>query len=117
MQTTSVIPPPLHPYPLARLILTLVCCLSLLLFFYLLLSVLGMVLAAIEYPFVAADYFNTPSSFMPRVAFYIPLSVISLLEAQTVNGGVYLAIGTVAYLLAIRDDFKKQQSASMGRAA
>ncbi|KAF9352674.1 hypothetical protein BGX34_012025 [Mortierella sp. NVP85] len=82
-----------------------------------LLIVLGMILAAIEYPFVAADYFKTPSSFMPRVAFYIPLSVFSLLEAQTVNGGVYLAIGTVAYLLAIRDDFKKQHSASMGRVA
>ncbi|KAG0211727.1 hypothetical protein BGX28_007489 [Mortierella sp. GBA30] len=76
------------------------------------LTVLGIIVALIEYPLVSKDYFNSPSSFMPKVAFFIPVSVLSLLEAQTVNGGVYLAIGTVAYLMAIRADFLKQQTAS-----
>lgn len=79
------------------------------------LIVLGMILAAVEWPFVAADYFNSSKSYMPRVLFYIPLAVLALLEAQTVNGAVYLAIGTVAYLLAIRDDFRKQSSTSANR--
>ncbi|KAI1301021.1 hypothetical protein EDD11_005857 [Mortierella claussenii] len=79
------------------------------------LIVLGMIVAAIEYPFVAPEYFNSSSSFMPKVAFFIPVSVLSLLEAQTVNGGVYLAIGTVAYLMAMRTDFHKQQAATWGR--
>ncbi|KAF9986745.1 hypothetical protein BGZ65_006385 [Modicella reniformis] len=78
-------------------------------------SVLGMVLAAMEYPFVAVDYFNSSKSLMPRVIFYIPLTVLALLEAQTVNGGVYLAIGTIAYLMAIRVNFKKQQSTAPGQ--
>ncbi|KAG0302616.1 hypothetical protein BGZ98_007359 [Dissophora globulifera] len=78
---------------------------------------LGILVAVIEYPLVLPDYFNSASSFMPKVAFYIPLAVMSLLEAQTVNGGVYLAIGTVAYLMAIRADFMKQQTASWGRLA
>ncbi|KAF9931139.1 hypothetical protein BGZ67_005463 [Mortierella alpina] len=75
------------------------------------LTVLGIVVAVIEYPLVKADFFNSPSSYMPKVAFFIPVSVLALLEAQTVNGGAYLAIGTVAYLMAIRADFLKQQSA------
>lgn len=74
-------------------------------------SALGIIVAVIEYPLVKADFFNSPSSYMPKVAFFIPVSVLALLEAQTVNGGVYLAIGTVAYLMAIRADFLKQQSA------
>ncbi|KAF8924710.1 hypothetical protein EDD21DRAFT_19689 [Dissophora ornata] len=79
------------------------------------LIVLGMIIAAVEYPFVVPEYFSSSRSFMPRVACYIPLAVMALLEAQTVNGGLYLSIGTVAYLLAIRDDFRKQQAASWGR--
>ncbi|KAF9897678.1 hypothetical protein BX616_005172, partial [Lobosporangium transversale] len=85
----------------------------------LILIVLGMILAAIEYPVVAVDYFNSPRSFMPKVAFFIPLTVMSLLEAQTVNGSIYLGIGTLAYLMAIRDDFRKQhqQAINGGRMA
>ncbi|KAG0086486.1 hypothetical protein BGZ92_008097 [Podila epicladia] len=76
---------------------------------------LGLVVVAIECPLVGKDYFNSSNSYMPRVALYIPLSVMSLLVGQTVHGGVYLAIGTVAYLCAIRDDFIKQQKASFGQ--
>ncbi|KAG0366605.1 hypothetical protein BGZ54_005112 [Gamsiella multidivaricata] len=76
---------------------------------------LGMALAAIEYPLVMPEYLSSSSAFMPKVAFYIPLAVLALLEAQTVNGGVYLAIGTVAYLMAIRADFMKQQATSSSR--
>ncbi|KAG0342473.1 hypothetical protein BG004_005673 [Podila humilis] len=82
-----------------------------------LLIILGMILVAIEYPLVAKDYFNSPNSYMPRVAFYIPLSVLAMLVAQTMNGAAYLAIGTIAYLLAIRDDFIKQQKAAWGAGA
>lgn len=72
-------------------------------------------IVVIEYPLVAKDYLNSSDSFMPRVAFYIPLCVLALLEAQTVNGGVYLAIGTVGYLKAIRADFLKHQQSAWGR--
>ncbi|KAG0296800.1 hypothetical protein BGZ97_004444, partial [Linnemannia gamsii] len=65
-----------------------------------------------EYPLVMTDYFNGPRSYMPKVAFYIPVAVLSMLEAQTINGGVYLAIGTVAYMMAVRADFLKQASSS-----
>ena len=72
-------------------------------------------IVAIEYPLVAKDYFNSSDSYMARVAFYIPLCVMSLMEAQTVNGGLYLAIGTVAYMKAIRVDFLKHHQSSYGR--
>ncbi|KAF9196341.1 hypothetical protein BGZ50_000743 [Haplosporangium sp. Z 11] len=81
------------------------------------LTVLGLIIAIVEYPLVGKDYFSSSNSFMPRVAFYIPFCALSLLEAQTVNGAVYLAIGTVAYLMAIRADFMKQQASSWGRMA
>lgn len=70
-----------------------------------------------EYPLIMTDYFNGPRSYMPKVAFYIPVAVLSMLEAQTINGGVYLAIGTVAYMMAVRADFLKQASSagSFGR--
>ncbi|KAF9101869.1 hypothetical protein BGX27_011291 [Mortierella sp. AM989] len=80
-------------------------------------SVLGIIIAIIECPLVAKDYFNSSSAYMPKVAFYIPVSVLALLEAQTVNGGAYLAIATIGYLMAIRADFKKQQQTSCGRMA
>ncbi|KAF8951923.1 hypothetical protein BGZ52_009068 [Haplosporangium bisporale] len=76
---------------------------------------LGLVVVVVECPLVGKDYFNSSSSYMPRIALYIPLSVMSMLVGQTVHGGVYLAIGTIAYLLAIRDDFIKQQKASFGQ--
>ena len=76
---------------------------------------LGLIIVVIECPLVARDYFNSSDSYMPRVAFYIPLCVLALLEAQTVNGGIYLAIGTVAYLQAIRADFLKHQQSAWGR--
>ncbi|KAF9359186.1 hypothetical protein BGX26_012961 [Mortierella sp. AD094] len=81
------------------------------------LILLGLIVAAIEYPIFAKDYLNSSRSYMPKVAFYIPVSVLSLLEAQSVNGGVYLAIATVGYLMAIRADFRKQQQSSWGRMA
>ncbi|KAG0273898.1 hypothetical protein BGZ95_010288 [Linnemannia exigua] len=76
------------------------------------LVVLGIMIWVMEYPLILSDYFNGPSSYMPKVAFYIPVAVLSLLEAQTLNGGVYLAIGTIAYMMAVRADFLKQASAS-----
>ncbi|KAG0042556.1 hypothetical protein BGZ83_000332 [Gryganskiella cystojenkinii] len=79
------------------------------------LIILGLMVVAIEYPLVAKSYFNSQDSYMFRVAFYIPLCVLSILEAQTVNGGVYLAIGTVAYMKAIRVDFLKHNQSSYGR--
>ncbi|KAG0266730.1 hypothetical protein BG011_001189 [Mortierella polycephala] len=79
--------------------------------------VLGLIIAAVEYPLVSKDYFNSSNSIMPRIAFYIPFCVLALLEAQTVNGGAYLAIGIIAYLMAIRAEFRKQQTSSWGRMA
>ncbi|KAF9382084.1 hypothetical protein CPB97_007359 [Podila verticillata] len=79
------------------------------------LIVLGLVVVVVEYPLVGKDYFSSSSSYMPRIALYIPLSVMAMLVGQTVHGGIYLAIGTVAYLLAVRDDFIKQQKASFGQ--
>ncbi|KAF9174673.1 hypothetical protein BGX21_000414 [Mortierella sp. AD011] len=78
---------------------------------------LGLIVAAIEYPLFATDYLNSPRAYMPKVAFFIPVSVLSLLESQTVNGAVYLAIATIGYMMAIRADFKKQQQTSWGRMA
>ncbi|KAG0378879.1 hypothetical protein BGX24_002543 [Mortierella sp. AD032] len=76
------------------------------------LGVLGIMVWVMEYPLILSDYFNGPRSYMPKVAFYIPVAVLSLLEAQSLNGGVYLAIGTIAYMMAVRADFLKQASAS-----
>ncbi|KAF8957364.1 hypothetical protein BGZ46_002206 [Entomortierella lignicola] len=80
-------------------------------------AVLGLVVAIMEYPLIAQDYLNSPNSYLPKVVLYILFSVLALLEAQTVNGGVYLAIATVGYLMAIRADFQKQQQTSFGRMA
>ncbi|KAF9425015.1 hypothetical protein BGZ76_003449 [Entomortierella beljakovae] len=83
----------------------------------LILIILGLMVTAVEYPMFKKDFFNSPSAFMPKVAFFIPVFVVCLLEAQTVNGGVYLAIATLGYLMAIRDDFKNQQQKSWTRLA
>jgi len=48
---------------------------------------------------------------MPKVLFYIPLTIAALLEAQTVNGGLYLALGTMAYLKAVRKESLQAQQA------
>ncbi|KAF9424988.1 hypothetical protein BGZ94_007945 [Podila epigama] len=80
-----------------------------------LLIVFGLIIAVVEYPLFSKPYFNSSDSYMPRVAFYIPLCVLSALEAQTAHGGLYLSIGTIAYLLAIRDEFIKQQRAAFSQ--
>ncbi|KAF9581279.1 hypothetical protein BGW38_001759 [Lunasporangiospora selenospora] len=79
------------------------------------LILLGIIIFVIEYPLVGKAYLTSSDSYMPRVAFYIPLAVLSLLEGQTVNGGVYLAIGAVAYMMAIRAEFRKQQTKTGSR--
>ncbi|GJJ74148.1 hypothetical protein EMPS_06506 [Entomortierella parvispora] len=79
------------------------------------LIVLGLIVVVIECPLVARDYFNSSDSYMPRVAFYIPVCVLAFLEAQTCNGGVYLGIGAFAYMQAIRADFLKNQQSAWGR--
>ncbi|KAF9085934.1 hypothetical protein BGX29_001684 [Mortierella sp. GBA35] len=76
------------------------------------LVVLGIIVWTMEWPLIMPEYFNSSRSFMPKVAFYIPVAVLSLLLAQAINGGVYLAIGIVAYMMAVRADFLKQSSAS-----
>ena len=78
-------------------------------------SVLGLIVLIMEWPLVMPDYFNAPSSFMPKVAFYIPVAILSMLEAQAINGGVYLSIGILAYMMAVRADFMKQSLASARR--
>ncbi|KAF9548152.1 hypothetical protein EC957_007180 [Mortierella hygrophila] len=76
------------------------------------LTVLGIVVWVMEYPLILTEYFNGPRSYIPKVAFYIPVAVISMLEAHTINGGVYLSIGTIAYMMAVRADFLKEASSS-----
>ncbi|KAG9320646.1 hypothetical protein KVV02_007835 [Mortierella alpina] len=71
---------------------------------------LGLIVLVIEYPLVNRHYFLSSSSHMPKVLFYIPLTIAALLEAQTVNGGLYLAIGTMAYLTAVRKEFLDVQA-------
>lgn len=46
---------------------------------------------------------------MPKVLFYIPLTIAAFLESQTVNGGLYLALGTMAYMRAVRKEFLEMQ--------
>ncbi|CAO3570374.1 unnamed protein product [Mortierella alpina] len=72
---------------------------------------LGLIVLAMEYPLVHRPYFLSSSSHMPKVLFYIPLTIAALLEAQTVNGGLYLAIGTMAYLKAVRKESLQTQQA------
>ncbi|KAF8945192.1 hypothetical protein BGZ47_003109 [Haplosporangium gracile] len=76
------------------------------------LTVLGILVWVMEYPLIMSDYFNSSPSYIPKVAFYIPVAVLSMLEAHTINGGVYLAIATVAYMMAVRADSLKQASSS-----
>lgn len=73
---------------------------------------LGIIVFAMEYPLLGRNYFLSSSSHMPKVLLYIPLTMAAFLESQTVNGGLYLAIGTMAYLTAVRKEFLKVQARS-----
>ncbi|KAG0231587.1 hypothetical protein BGW42_008738 [Actinomortierella wolfii] len=74
-----------------------------------LLVIIGIIIWVMEWPLVMTDYFTSPASFVLKIALYVPMTVLALLSSQTNNGGIYMGIGIFGYVMALRDDFKRQQ--------